>query len=87
MALDKMNGDCEKMRDVEEIGDESRPGIAAKVGLRILAVVVFLLLFFVATSLAKVARPPSPVLGSIVAVIAFTVGGALWRLGGPSRRN
>lgn len=67
--------------------DGPRPSAAAKVGLRVLAVVVFLLLFFVATYFAKVARPPIPALGFVVGALAFIVGGALWRLGGPSRRG
>lgn len=62
--------------------ERSHPSTVAKVGFRVLAVVVFLLLFFVATYFAKVARPPIPVLGFVVGALAFIVGGGLWRLGG-----
>ena len=60
--------------------DNSSKNVSANIGLRVLAIFVFLALVFTGTYFARVSSRPCPILGFIIAGIGFELGRRIWRM-------
>lgn len=58
---------------------QGKPQGNVDIGMRCLAIVVFLTLIFVGTYFAKIRNPPQILLGYVIGGIGFGLGRRLWR--------